>query len=69
MTTELDRWVRKQKIAVFHWTFERIGGGEILANYLGKALNCKVYCIGKSKLGFEDVTPYLPKYFRIFRNF
>ena len=66
MTTELDRWVKKQRIAVFHWTFERIGGGEILASYLGKALNCKVYCIGKSKLGFEDVTPYLPKYFRIF---
>jgi len=66
MFTELDRWVRRQKIAVFHWTFERIGGGEILASYLGKALNCKVYCIGKSKLGFEDVTPYLPKYFRLF---
>jgi len=52
MTTELDRWVKNQKIAVFHWTFQRVGGGEILASYLGKALNCKVYGIGQSKLGF-----------------
>ena len=52
------------KVAVFHWTFERIGGAEILASYLAKALNCKVYCFGKSKLGFEDLTPYLPRYVR-----
>jgi len=55
---------RVGKVAIFHWTFERIGGAEILASYLAKALNCKVYCFGNSKLGFEDLTPYLPRYIR-----
>jgi len=68
MTTELDRWVKNQKIAVFHWTFQRVGGGEILASYLGKALNCKVYCIGQSKLGFEDLSYLLPRPMRLFKR-
>jgi len=68
MTTELDRWVKNQKIAVFHWTFQRVGGGEILASYLGKALNCKVYCMGQSKLGFEDLSYLLPRPLRIFKR-
>jgi len=58
----------KFKTAVFHWTFERIGGAEILASYLAKALNCKVYCIGQSKLGFEDISYLLPKPLRIFKR-
>ena len=68
MTTELDRWVKNQKIAVFHWTFQRVGGGEILASYLGKALDCKVYCMGQSKLGFEDLSYLLPRPLRIFKR-
>lgn len=56
------------RAAVFHWTFERVGGGEILASYLGKALGCKVYCFGKSKLGFEDLTPYVPSYIRFLKR-
>ena len=56
------------KVAVFHTTHNRIGGGEILASYLGKALNCKVYTIGKSKLGFEDLSHLLPKPLRILQK-
>ena len=68
MTTELDRWVKKQRIAVLHWTFERVGGAEILASYLGKALNCKVYCMGQSKLGFEDLSYLLPRPLRLLKR-
>ena len=53
-------------IGVFHWTFSRVGGGEILASYLGKALNSRVYCMGQSKLGFEDLSEYLPKPLKAF---
>jgi len=58
----------KFKTAVFHWTFERVGGAEILASYLARALNCKVYCFGKSKLGFEDITYLLPKPLRLIKK-
>lgn len=51
------------KIGVFHWCFDFVGGGEILANYLGKALNAKVYSILKDKennpLKFIDVSDKL----------
>ena len=56
------------KCAVFHWTFERIGGAEILASYLAKALNCKVYCFGRSKMGFEDLSPYVPRPLRLVKK-
>jgi len=58
----------KFKTAVFHWTARRVGGGEILASYLGKALNCKVYTIGKSPLGFEDLAHPLPRPYRLLKR-
>ena len=61
------------KVAVFHWSFDEIGGGEILAYYLAKALNTKVYSIVKDKnlntLGFIDITPNLPLIAKILRKF
>jgi len=63
-----DRWVKEQRVAVLHWTFQRVGGGEILASYLGKALDCKVYCMGQSKLGFEDLSYLLPRPLRLFKR-
>jgi glycosyltransferase involved in cell wall biosynthesis len=62
------------KIGIFHWTFDFVGGGEILANYLGKALNAKVYSILKNDnlLGFTDLSTYIPfpaNYLRKIRSF
>ena len=61
-------WIMKFKTAVFHWTARRVGGGEILASYLGKALSCKVYSIGASALGFEDLAPLLPRPLRCLKK-
>jgi len=61
------------KIAVFHESFGEIGGGEILASYLGRALNSKVYSIVKDEnintLGFEDISQHLPLVAKILRRF
>ena len=62
------------KIGIFHWTFDFVGGGEVLANYLGKALNSKVYSIIKNDnpLGFTDLSkdiPFPANYLRKIRSF
>lgn len=63
------------KIGIFHWCFDYVGGGEILANYLGKALNAKVYSIIKDKennpLNFIDLSelPLSVKLLRKVRSF
>lgn len=60
------------KIGIFHWCFDRVGGGEILANYLGKALNAKVYSIIKDKennpLNFIDLSDKLPLSVKLLRK-
>ena len=52
------------KCVVLHNSSRVVGGGEILANYLGKALNCKVCTIGPSRLGFEDISYLIPRSLR-----
>jgi len=61
------------KIGVFHWSFDELGGGEILAAYLGKALNTRVYSIIKdqkmNELGFIDISSRVPLISKILRKF
>lgn len=60
------------KIGIFHWCFDFVGGGEILANYLGKALSAKVYSIIKDKgnnpLNFIDLSDKLPLSVKLLRK-
>jgi len=60
------------KIAVFHWSFDELGGGEVLAHYLGKALNTRVYSVIKhpkaNELGFEDISDKIPFAVRLLRK-
>ncbi len=61
------------KVAVFHWSFDELGGGEILAHYLAKALNTKVYSVVRDEklntLDFIDISPKLPLVAKILRKF
>ena len=60
------------KIGVFHWSFDELGGGEVLAHYLGKALNTKVYSVIKhpkaNELSFEDISDRIPFTVRFLRK-
>lgn len=50
------------KIGFFHWNFDNIGGGEVLARDIGKALNIPVHSIvGKENpFNFIDISNSLP---------
>jgi len=50
------------KIGFFHWNFDNIGGGEVLAKNIGKALNIPVHSIvGKNNpFQFIDISNSLP---------
>ena len=60
------------KVIVFHSSLDEVGGGEIVAYYLAKALNTRVYSIISDEklnsLGFIDITPNLPFIAKIFRK-
>jgi glycosyltransferase involved in cell wall biosynthesis len=62
------------KIGIFHWSYDNIvniGGGEILASNIGKALNAPVHCIVRSKknvLGFVDITDKISFTAKLFRG-
>lgn len=60
------------KIGIFHWSFDYVGGGEILANHLGQALNAKVYSVVKDKdnnpLNFIDLSNKLPHSVKLLRK-
>jgi len=70
MTTELGRWVKNQKIAVFHWAFDFFGGGEKVAVDIAKCLGLKkVYTLfsetEKDGIKVEDISYLLPRWARI----
>lgn len=46
------------KVAIFHWAFDYIGGGEVFANDIGKALDAPVYSIvnTENKFNFIDIS-------------
>jgi glycosyltransferase involved in cell wall biosynthesis len=50
------------KVGIFHWNFDNIGGGEILAKNIGEALNSPVHSIvGKENpFNFIDISDKLP---------
>jgi len=60
------------KVGIFHWSFDELGGGEVLSSYLAKALDTSVFSIikdpEKNKLGFIDVSPKLPLITRYIRK-
>jgi len=70
MTTELDRLVKNQKIAVFHWAFDFFGGGEKVAIDIAKCLGLKkVYTLfsetERDGVKAEDISYLLPRWARL----
>jgi len=70
MPTELDRWVKKHKIAVFHWAFDFFGGGEKVAVDIAKCLGLKkVYTLfsetERDGVKVEDLSYLLPRWARL----
>jgi len=71
MTAELDKWVKKHKIAVFHWAFDFFGGGEKVAIDIARCLGLKkVYTLfseaEKDGVKTEDISYLLPRWTRFF---
>lgn len=61
------------RVGVFHWSFDELGGGEMLASYLAKALDTRVYSVIKddklNTLGFADISSHLPLVAKLARRF
>ncbi len=50
------------KIGIFHWSFDNVGGGEVLANDIGKAFNSPIHSIVSDKVNkfkFIDISSSL----------
>jgi len=61
------------RVGFFHWNFDQIGGGEVLAKNIGEALNIPVHSIvGKNNpFNFIDISnslPFITKQFRKIRT-
>lgn len=58
------------KIGFFHWNFEYVGGGEVLAKNIGEALNIPVHSIisGENPFNFIDITKNLSFITKKIRN-
>ncbi len=59
------------KVGVFHWSFDNVGGGEVLANNIGKALDSHVYSIVSDKTNkfeFIDISNHLSSILKALRR-
>lgn len=59
------------KVGVFKSSYDVYGGAEVLASYVGKALNSKVYSLVSNKhnkLGFVDISRDLPLIAKVLRR-
>ena len=61
------------KVGVFHWSFDELGGGEILAQHLANVTDTKVHSIIKDEnpLNFIDISkdiPYITRQLRKVRS-
>lgn len=59
------------KVGIFHWRFDNVGGGEVLANNIGKSLNSPIHSIISDKtnqFNFIDISSHLSTIVKILRK-